>query len=309
MLVESLYCKGVFDMYYIQSHSQQRHHGGLGILIPSFLVLSFHSFQKQWSCRNSSLISYNLFTHIDLFCRCLARIFCSQINLHQATMTAITVMPGSITAYTVNSWNNTQASGPRKNEKYSLADGSSCPTSNTTSSPEHHNGGKCDPTTPNTNGDNPPGHQRQKKPCRRVKVDTAAKEKKDLGMFYLRNSSINPLEFFPKNLPKKLCANFTCKGKECNNTNCVFAHPKKALELKRKTSIVIANHFIKKNTGWFNKYHFMRMPNITDGVKKLLRNTKGPTSKMAWLVWFLYCNMTNSLDHKNFAWLYPHVPD
>jgi hypothetical protein len=28
--------------------------------------------------------------------------FCSQINLHQATMTAITVMPGSVTAYTVS---------------------------------------------------------------------------------------------------------------------------------------------------------------------------------------------------------------
>jgi hypothetical protein len=45
--------------------------------------------------------------------------FCSQINLHQATMTAITVMTGSITAYTVNSWNDTQASGPRKDEKCS----------------------------------------------------------------------------------------------------------------------------------------------------------------------------------------------
>jgi hypothetical protein len=30
-----------------------------------------------------------------------------QINLHQATMTTITVMPGSITAYTFNPWNNT----------------------------------------------------------------------------------------------------------------------------------------------------------------------------------------------------------
>jgi hypothetical protein len=27
---------GLFDIYYIQSHSQQRHRGGLGILIPSF---------------------------------------------------------------------------------------------------------------------------------------------------------------------------------------------------------------------------------------------------------------------------------
>ncbi len=37
----------LFNMYYIQSHSQQRHCGGLGILIPSFLVLSFRSFQKR----------------------------------------------------------------------------------------------------------------------------------------------------------------------------------------------------------------------------------------------------------------------
>jgi hypothetical protein len=35
--------------------------------------------------------------------------FCSQINLHQATMTTITVMPGSVTAYTVIPWNNTQS--------------------------------------------------------------------------------------------------------------------------------------------------------------------------------------------------------
>jgi hypothetical protein len=55
--------------------------------------------------------------------------FCSQINLHQATMTVITIMPGSVTAYTLNPWNNTQASGQRKDEKNSLADGASHPTS------------------------------------------------------------------------------------------------------------------------------------------------------------------------------------
>jgi hypothetical protein len=39
------------------------------------------------------------------------KMFCYQINLHQATMTAITVMPGSVTAYTVHPWNNAQAVG------------------------------------------------------------------------------------------------------------------------------------------------------------------------------------------------------
>jgi hypothetical protein len=198
----------------------------------------------------------------------------SQINLHQATMTAITVMPGLVSAYNDNPWNNTQASGLRKDDKNSLADGASCPTPNTTFTPEQRNGGKRDPTTPDTNEENPSGPQRQKKPCHGVKVDTAAKEKKDLGMFYLCNPSINPADIFPKNMPEKLGANFTCNGKECTNTNCNFAHTRKSLELKHKTIILIANHFIRKDVGWFNKYHFMRMPNITDGVKKLLGNTR-----------------------------------
>ncbi len=207
--------------------------------------------------------------------------FCSQINLHQATMTAITVMPGSVSAYNVNPWNNTQASKLRKDDENSLADGASRPTPNATFTLEQRNGGKRNPTTPDTNEENPSGHQRQKKPRRGVKFDTATKEQKDLGMFYLHNPSINPADIFSKDVPKKLCTNFTCKGKECINTNCNFSHPRKALELKRKKIILIANHFIKKDAGWFNKYHFMRMPNITDGVKKLLRNTKSPTSKTA----------------------------
>jgi hypothetical protein len=100
-------------------------------------------------------------------------------------------------------------------------------------------------------------------------------------MFYLRNPSINLSDISPKDMPEKLSPNFTCKGKECNNTYCDFAHPRKASELKCKTIIVIANHFIKKDVGWFKEYHFMRMPNIKDGVKKLIGNTKGPTSKTA----------------------------
>ncbi len=172
--------------------------------------------------------------------------FCSQINLHQATMTAFTVMPGSVTAYTLSTWNNTQACRPRKDERNSISDGASCPISNTTSTPKQRSRGKPDPTTPDTNEENSSSRQKQKKPRCKVKVGTAAKEKKELGMFYLRNASINPLDIFPKDMPEKPCTNITCKGKECNNANCDFAHTRKALELKREMIIAIASHFIKE---------------------------------------------------------------
>ncbi len=164
-------------------------------------------------------------------------------------MTTITIMPGLVAAYNVNHGNNIQASGLRKDNKNPLVDGASCPTSNATFMPKQHNGGKRNPTTPETNEENPSGHQRQKKPHRGVKGNTAAKEKKDLGMFYHRNPSINPADIFPKDMPKKLCTNFTCKGKKCTNTNCNFAYPRKASELKCGTIILIANHFIKKEDG------------------------------------------------------------
>jgi hypothetical protein len=175
------------------------------------------------------------------------KMFFCQIILHQATMTLITVMPGSVTAYTSSPWNNTQASRQRKDERNTPTDGASCPISNTTSTPKQHNGGKCNPTTPDINKNNLSDRQRQQKPCCGVKVNTAAKKKKDLGIFYLRNVSINLADIFPREMPKKLCANFTCKEKECNNTYCDFAHPRKALELKRETIIAIAIHFIKMN--------------------------------------------------------------
>ncbi len=60
--------------------------------------------------------------------------------------------------------------------------------------------------------------------------------------------------------------------------------PRRPSKLKRETIMAIANHFTKQDIGWFNKYHFMKMPNITNEIKKLLKNTKGPNSKMAWSI-------------------------
>jgi hypothetical protein len=124
--------------------------------------------------------------------------------------------------------------------------------------------------------------QRQKKPCCAVKVDTATKEKTESSMFYLRNISMNPSDVFPKNMPEKICVNFTCKGKECTNASCDFTHPRRPSVLKRETILLIPSHFTKWDISWFDESHFMKMPNVTNEVKTFFfRNTKGPHSKTA----------------------------
>ncbi len=80
-------------------------------------------------------------------------------------------------------------------------DGVSCSNSNANSNSKQQRGEKHDPATPDGNDEKFSTHQKQKKPCCAVKVDTAAKEKTDLGMYYFHNTSITPSNVFPKDMP------------------------------------------------------------------------------------------------------------
>jgi hypothetical protein len=100
--------------------------------------------------------------------------------------------------------------------------------------------------------------------------------------YSLKNPSINASDVFPKDLLIMFCANFTCKGKECSNANCGFKHLTKAGKIPCKAILTIAAHFIAKDAGWFNEYHFMKVPNVE--IKKLLGNSKGISSETARLV-------------------------
>jgi hypothetical protein len=175
--------------------------------------------------------------------------FCSQINLRQATMTAITVMPGSVFAYNVNPWNNIQASRIRKEDKNSLVDCASRPTPNATFTPEQRNGGKHDPTTPDTNKENLSGHQRQKKPRRGVKVDTATKEKKDLGMFYLHNPSINPADIFPKGYARKALCQLHLQWKRVYQHQLRFCSPQEGFGAQTRDDHLDCQPFHQERCG------------------------------------------------------------
>ncbi len=132
--------------------------------------------------------------------------FHDQMNLYQAAMTPIMVMPGVLVDYTLSPWNSIQACKTKKDyENSSLADGASHSNSNQTSNIKEHHGDKCNPTAPDGSDEETSTHQMQKKPRCAEKVDTAVKKKTDLEMFYLRNISINPLDMFTRTCQIILC--------------------------------------------------------------------------------------------------------
>jgi hypothetical protein len=79
----------------------------------------------------------------------------------------------------------------------------------------------------------------------------------DMGVFFLAKHDLKATDIFPKDLPTKICANFTCKGRECTWENCPYSHPKNARKLTAETIATIVHHFSSKKTGWINKWHFM----------------------------------------------------
>jgi hypothetical protein len=109
--------------------------------------------------------------------------FCDQINLHQATMLPIAISQNLVASYNISPWNNTQIWGRPLGGKSG---------SETKPSPEQRRGDKRDPTTPPdaANDANSSNRQKQKKPKRGVKVNTAAKERGRIWVCFI--SRIHP---------------------------------------------------------------------------------------------------------------------
>ena len=121
--------------------------------------------------------------------------------------------------------------------------------------------------------------QDNKRAKRTSRFDTAPPTNIDRGMFYLSNPSIAQCAIFPSNVD--LCPLFTCKGKECPNSEekrCSLGrHPTRADDLDDPEITKIGKHFKEKNVGWFNEYHFSRITLPADLVS-LKGNKNGPSS-------------------------------
>ncbi len=97
-------------------------------------------------------------------------------------------------------------------------------------------------------------------------------------MFFLTRNNIKAIDIFPKDLPTKNCANFTCKGCECTRESCPYSHLRNARELPTDTIAAIARHFSTKKIGWLNEGHFMKLAHLPPDVKALVGGKDGPSS-------------------------------
>ena len=102
---------------------------------------------------------------------------------------------------------------------------------------------KRDPSTPDKST-KAAATQHQKKPCHNGTTNPAKQRNvADMGMFFLTKHDIKAIDIFPKDLPTKICANFTCKGHECTRENCPYSHPRNACELTAKTiALFVISH-------------------------------------------------------------------
>ncbi len=98
-------------------------------------------------------------------------------------------------------------------------------------------------------------------------------------MFFLHKPDMKAVKIFPEDMPEKVCANFTCKVRECTRENCTFKQPRKVGKLKKETINAIGNYFLQKGIGWLNKWHFLRVRSkLPRELISLLGGKDGPST-------------------------------
>jgi hypothetical protein len=110
-------------------------------------------------------------------------------------------------------------------------------------------------------------------------VKTCGADKKNMGMFYLKNADSRATDIFPRDLAQKVCADFTCKGRECTRDPCLFMHPCNPREMDKATIKSIAQNFATMKKGWLSDYHFRHETTLPADVKAMIGGLQGPTQQ------------------------------
>ena len=100
-----------------------------------------------------------------------------------------------------------------------------------------------------------------------------------MGIFYLRNVDLRATDIFPRDLGQKVCADFTCKGKECTRDPCSFMNPHNPREMEKATVKAIARNFATTKKCWLSDYHFRNYTTLPADVKAMIGGSQGQTQQ------------------------------
>ena len=100
-----------------------------------------------------------------------------------------------------------------------------------------------------------------------------------MGMFYLINTELRAMDIFPQDLAQKICADFTCKGRECTREPFSFMHPRNPKDMEKVTVQAIAQNFATTKKGWLSNYHFRNETTLPADVKAMVGGSQGPTQQ------------------------------
>jgi hypothetical protein len=194
-----------------------------------------------------------------------------QLTLAQSTNSPITILAAAVTKFSTR----TPGTNPFLVTPASVSISASALPGNTQNQCCNV---KRNPSTPDE-GAKAAAVQRQKKTRRNGATDPTKQHPIiDMGMFFLTRSDIKAIDIFPRDLPTKICANFTCKGRECSRETCPYSHPRNACKLTAETIAATARHLSSKKIGWLNKWHFMKLAHLPADVKALVGGKDGPSS-------------------------------
>ena len=110
-------------------------------------------------------------------------------------------------------------------------------------------------------------------------VETRGADKKNMGMFYLKNAELRATDIFPRDLEETICVDWTCKERECTKENCPFKHPCNPWDMDKVTVVAIAQNFAKTKKGWLSDYHFRNETALPADVKAMMGGFQGPTQQ------------------------------
>jgi hypothetical protein len=135
--------------------------------------------------------------------------FKDHLTLAQSMNSPIQILAASVSRYS-SSLNNTVVCTPGTNYK------STSPSHEIVQNDRHNL--KRDPTTPDSRM-TPAADHHQKKLCPPGANDLGNRPclVSDMGMLFLSKPDMKATDIFPKDMPNKICANFTCKGQECTH--------------------------------------------------------------------------------------------